>query len=369
MRLNNHLFLTFTVLAGLAISAFCAEAKGSDESVALVNSEAIPKSEFDRDWTAFMAAQEKVMTPEQMTSQWEKDKKRMLLNQLIEQRLVLQEARKKGVSASQEAINTVIHRTKEKFQHDAQGRPVSTEEAQEAFQKELLKENLTEKQLAKNIQNQLLAATLTTQLIKDTVKAPTEEQVRKLFESVKDRLNHPVDIVASNDHQQADLNGLARDFKTASIERVRVQRILFQADEHATVAQSKAAQQKASETKVKLDKGVDFGDLAEQYSEDKRTAQAGGDIGYVLRGEVKELDDILFSIPVGGFSDVVKTKQGYQIFRIEEKRAASNVRYGAARKFLTEYLVRSAQRAEYVRFVEGLRKASTIDIRANFAKS
>jgi parvulin-like peptidyl-prolyl isomerase len=85
-------------------------------------------------------------------------------------------------------------------------------------------------------------------------------------------------------------------------------------------------------------------------------------------GEVKDLDDALFSIPVGGFSGVIKTKQGYEIFRVEEKRAASNIRYAGARKFLADYLIRAAERAEFVRFVEGLRKAAAIDIRAGFAK-
>jgi parvulin-like peptidyl-prolyl isomerase len=367
MHLNHQILFAFTLLAGLVAPATCAAPKAGEEAVAVVNNEAVPKTEFDRDWNAFTAEQEKIMTPEQMTPDWEKDKKRLLLNQLIEQRLVLQEARKKGVNVSQKDVDAVVLRTKEKFQLDAQGKPLSAEAAQEAFQKELAKEGITEKQLAKNIQNQLLAAALATQLMKDTVKAPTEEQVRKLFDAVKDRMAHPA--AASGDAQQADLDGLARDFKAASAERVRVQRVLFRIDEHTTVAQRKAAQQKAQEAKAKLDQGADFADVAEQYSEDKRAAQSGGDIGYVLRGEVKDLDDVLFSLPVGGFSGVVSTKQGYQIFRIGEKRAASNVRYAAARKFLMDYLVRSSERAEYARFVDGLRKAAAIDIKASFAKS
>jgi hypothetical protein len=50
-----------------------------------------------------------------MTPEWAKDKKRLLLNQLIEQRLVLREARKKGVSVSQKDVDAVTLRTKEKF--------------------------------------------------------------------------------------------------------------------------------------------------------------------------------------------------------------------------------------------------------------
>jgi parvulin-like peptidyl-prolyl isomerase len=366
MRLNNQTLSTILVLASLVAPAFCADSKSAAEAVAVVNNEAIPKSEFDRDWTAFAAQLEKGVPIEQVTPRWENERKRILLNQLIEQRLVLQEAKKKSVSVSQKDIDAVIARTKQRFQVDAQGKPVTAEEAQEAFQKELASENLTEKQFAKNIQNQLLAASLTNQLIKDKVKLPSDDDVRKLFEAVKERMAGAA--ASSDDPAQADLNRLAQDFRSAAAERVRVQRVLFALKSDATAAQSKAAQQKAKEAKAKLDKGADFADVAEQYSDDKRSAQAGGDIGYVRRGEVKDLDEVLFSTPVGGYSDVVKTKQGFQLFRIEEKRAASSVRFPDAKRFLTEHLVRSSERTEYARFVDGLKKSATIDIRASFAK-
>jgi parvulin-like peptidyl-prolyl isomerase len=352
------------VLAGLAGQAYSAETKGGNEAVVVVNGEAIPRSEFDRDWAAFAAEQEKVMTPDQMTAEWERSKKSLLLEQVIQQRLVLQEAKKKGVTASQKDIDAVVLKTRQRFQVDAQGRALSASEAEEAFQKELAKEGLTEKQFAKHVQNQLLAAVLTNQMMKEKVKPPTEEEVRKLFEDVKNRMGQPSPAAATvNDSQQPDLDGLARYFKAAVAERVRVQRVLFLVTDRATVAQRRAAARRAEEVKAKLDKGADFADLAELYSDDKRSAAAGGDIGYVLRGDVKDLDDTLFSIPVGGVSGVVETKQGYQIFRIPEKRAASNIRYRAARAFLIEYLVRLAKRVEYVRFVDELKKRAAIDIK------
>lgn len=355
--------LVVTVLASLSISA-----RAADQPLAVVNGETVSKAEFDRVWKAFAAQQEKLRTSQQMGPQWERDRKRLLLDQMIEQQLVLQEARKRRINMADKDVEAAIARLKGRLRRDAQGRPVSSEEAEKAFQEELTKESLTEKQFTKNVRNRMLASALAAQLVKEKVKPPTEDEAKRLFDAVKARLEGR-NPSASDDPRQSDIEGLVRDFRAASAERIRVQRILFVVDERSPVAQRKAVEKKAAEAKAKLDKGADFSDTAEAYSDDKRSAFVGGDIGYVLRGEVPELDKTLFSLPVGGFSGVVQTKQGLQIFRIAEKRAATGVRYRDARQYLMDYLSRAAERAEYSRFLSGLRKAASIDIRADFAKS
>jgi parvulin-like peptidyl-prolyl isomerase len=356
---------TFSIrFALLALAAIPVHAVAA-EPVAIINGEAIGTDEFDRAWGAFAAQQEKLLTPQQMGAQWEKERKRLLLNQMIEQRLVLQAARKRGISVSAKEVDAAIAQLKERLRRDPQGRPLSAEDAEKAFQAELARESLTEKQFEKNVRNRMLAAALAAQLVKEKVKPPTDEEARKLFEAVKAELARPN---APLDSRPNELQALVRDFRAASAERVRVQRILFVVEDRSTVAQRRAAEKRAVEAKAKIEKGADFSDVAEAYSDDRRSASSGGDIGYVLRGEVPELDGTLFSLPVGDVSGVVKTKQGLQIFRITEKRATVGIRYRDARQYVMDYLSRAAERAEYARFVEGLKKAASIDIRAAFAK-
>lgn len=56
-----------------------------------------------------------------------------------------------------------------------------------------------------------------------------------------------------------------------------------------------------------------FVELAREHSDDA-SGQSGGDMGFVGRGELpRGLDDVLFSLPGGGLSDVFETEQGVHL--------------------------------------------------------
>ncbi|MCK4547983.1 MAG: peptidylprolyl isomerase [Candidatus Eisenbacteria sp.] len=70
-----------------------------------------------------------------------------------------------------------------------------------------------------------------------------------------------------------------------------------------------------------LDKGEDFAKLAEIYSDDPGSAENGGDLGFFGRGAmVKEFEDTAFALEVGQVSEPVKTRFGYHIIKLEEKK-------------------------------------------------
>tara|TARA_R110000851_G_scaffold141976_2_gene280069 strand:+ start:16133 stop:18010 length:1878 start_codon:yes stop_codon:yes gene_type:complete len=80
---------------------------------------------------------------------------------------------------------------------------------------------------------------------------------------------------------------------------------------------------KISDIQQQLEAGEDFAVLAEQYSEDYSTAEQGGDLGFVQRGDLPEsLSVALDSLSVGEVSDLVETDLGVHLVKLlAEKKA------------------------------------------------
>lgn len=70
-----------------------------------------------------------------------------------------------------------------------------------------------------------------------------------------------------------------------------------------------------------LKEGADFSELAKNFSEDG-SAKNGGDLGFISRGSglSSELENAAFALENGQISDAIKTKQGYNIIKLEEKK-------------------------------------------------
>jgi parvulin-like peptidyl-prolyl isomerase len=87
------------------------------------------------------------------------------------------------------------------------------------------------------------------------------------------------------------------------------------------LAAALAKREKAEEVLRRLKAGQDFASLAREYSEDERSAKSGGNLGALLkRSEVEpEFAAVAFALEPGQISEVVQTKFGYHIIRLDNK--------------------------------------------------
>ena len=69
-----------------------------------------------------------------------------------------------------------------------------------------------------------------------------------------------------------------------------------------------------------VEQGADFAALAKKYSQDKGSANQGGDLGYLTRGVAEEFDKVVFALKKGEVSQVIKSPLGLQIVKIEDIR-------------------------------------------------
>ena len=104
-------------------------------------------------------------------------------------------------------------------------------------------------------------------------------------------------------------------------EQVKAQHILIRVGPEANPEEWAEAEKKASRLKKKLDNGADFATLAKEESDDQKSKNKGGNLGFFDRGKmVPEFSDAAFSLKLGEISDPVKTSFGYHIIKVEAKR-------------------------------------------------
>jgi peptidyl-prolyl cis-trans isomerase SurA len=107
---------------------------------------------------------------------------------------------------------------------------------------------------------------------------------------------------------------------------VHVAHILIMSPADTDTVQISDAQDKIAEIEKKLKTGADFGELAREYSEDKGSATKDGDLSWIQYGQmVPEFNDIIFKMnEIGTISQPFKTKFGYHIVKLLEKRPVAS---------------------------------------------
>ena len=81
-----------------------------------------------------------------------------------------------------------------------------------------------------------------------------------------------------------------------------------------------AAKNLLSGLRKQIQQGAEFAALAKEYSQDKGSAKQGGDLGYLTRGVDEQFDKVVFSLKKGEVSQVIKSKQGFQLIQLDDIR-------------------------------------------------
>jgi peptidyl-prolyl cis-trans isomerase D len=101
-------------------------------------------------------------------------------------------------------------------------------------------------------------------------------------------------------------------------EQVRARHILVQVNDQRSDA---AAKQRIEEAKQRLEKGADFAAVAREFSEDTASKANGGDLGYFGRNRmVKEFADAAFGAQPGKLVGPVKSSFGYHLIEVTDRR-------------------------------------------------
>ena len=99
------------------------------------------------------------------------------------------------------------------------------------------------------------------------------------------------------------------------------------------------ARAKAGRLRAEIAGGADFAAVARRASEDTSGA-AGGALGWVKAGQlVAEVDRLAFSLPSGQLSEVVQSRLGFHVVRVEERLPSGLLPFEAVRELLFQEMV------------------------------
>lgn len=111
-----------------------------------------------------------------------------------------------------------------------------------------------------------------------------------------------------------------------------------------------------------LRQGADFAAVARQHSLSP-DAEDGGDLDFFARGEMPpEFDAVVFFLPEGRLSELVKSEYGYHIFEVQERRPSVRLPLDAVRDTIRDILRGENEEQAYQEWLRGLRERASITI-------
>ncbi len=308
-RVNLSILFLIVICWILTISA---SAEVVDKIVAIVNSDIITLVELNRETAPYRAKIAAGTYPEDQKVKMTQEINIKILNNLIDQSLVHQEAKKYRIKVSKNAVDKAV-------ENIMQSRSMS----QEDLEKALKKDGKTLTEYRKNIKNQILRSKLIHHAVKSKAVV-LESDIKHYYENNQEKYSG------------------SKKYYLRNI-------VLNQED-------------KIQEVSRQLNETEDFKSLAKKYSI-APNAEDGGDLGlFDIQSFPDNIKKELEKLKKGEFSHVIKTARGFQLFYIEDIVFEGRRTYDQARDEIHDLLYNKKAEKKFTTWLETLEKSAHIKI-------
>jgi peptidyl-prolyl cis-trans isomerase SurA len=252
-----------------------------EEIIARVNNDVITMSDYQKAEEQLReevahdcqgCAQDKLMTEF-------KDQQKDLLRGLIDQSLMVQRAKDMGISVESDVIKRLD-------EVRVQNHMNSLEELEKAVEGS----GLAWEDYKTTIRNGLLTQEVVRREVGSHINIGNDE-VKKYYDAHPQEFTRPEQVVLSE---------------------------IFLSTEGKSPEEVESVQKKAEDLRNRVMKGDEFSEIAKRYSEGSTAKDRGGELGTFPKGELdQKLEEVVFKMDKGQITDVIQTKTGFEILKVE----------------------------------------------------
>lgn len=296
-----------------------------DQVVAIVNDEPITQSELDVTMRPVYEDYKSQYSGEALMEALT-EARRKLLNQMIEDKLVYQEAKNQKIEPDIDQVDKQLDDLKSKFKSE---NDLEDTLAKEGMSLSAMRERLERQSVIQHLHDMEVRAKV--------VVSPLE--VEQFYQ----------------DHSN----------EFSSDELIRVRSITIKKSEEAREKglTDEAAKAKIENLRKRALAGQSFESLSTEFSEDT-SAKNGGLSDWIKAGDmIPEIDHVIFRLKKGGLSDVIETPMGYHIFRIEDKKDKYKKSFNEAREMIYSKIFREKSIKRFQEWMNELKRNAYVSIR------
>jgi peptidyl-prolyl cis-trans isomerase SurA len=308
--------------------ATAAAQKSVDEIIVRVNGDIILKSELENAKVTLrneLAQAQHLQGPQLEQTFTEQSK--FLLRDLIDQTLLVQQAKEAGINADLEIVKT-MERMRQEYKF----------ETMEALEKAIVEQNISLDDYKQQIRNRYLTSQVLGREVYPKIII-TNEEMRKYYDANQKTFDRPAGI------QLSEIT-ISTDGKTP--EEIAAQR------------------KKAEDALAAVKKGDDFAETARKFSE-APTAQDGGVLGFFPTGQLaKALEDAVANLEKGQTTDILTLPYGFVILKVDDKHSGGILSFELAQKDIQDQLFQQNVQPKIREYLTKLRTEGFLEIKPGY---
>jgi peptidyl-prolyl cis-trans isomerase SurA len=248
---------------------------------------------------------------------------KLAFDNLVAERLFASQVSSLGIEVNDSEIDSVVEDTKRRYGL-----------TDEVLDQALKQQGMDRAAYRKAVKRDIESVRLMQMKVRSRVKV-TDEDVKNYYQT------HPGEFRAS--------------------EEVRARHILIATPGGASADQDAKARALAEKALQRVRAGEDFGAVAKQVSQGPSAAD-GGELGWLRRGTVQEdIERAAFALQPGQVSDPIRTRTGYQLIQVEERRGGGVRPLDEVKDEIKDRLVNDQADSYRTQFIAELRKDAVIE--------